>query len=64
MKTKVMEATTDDVPFAALGGGERALLPLVASRGASDVRTLAQEEEANIDAEDKEQQADEALVLG
>jgi hypothetical protein len=42
---------------------------LVASRGASDVRTLAQEEEeeeeeANIDAEDKEQQADEALVLG
>jgi hypothetical protein len=40
------------------------LLPLVASRGASDVRTLAQEEEANIDAEDKVQQADEALVLG
>jgi hypothetical protein len=39
-------------------------LLLVASRGASDVRTLAQEEEANIDAEDKEQQADEALVLG
>ena len=37
---------------------------LVASRGASDARTLAQEEEANIDAEDKEQQADEALVLG
>lgn len=41
------------------------MLPLVASRGASDVRTLAQEEEeANIDAEDKVQQADEALVLG
>ena len=40
------------------------MLPLVASRGASDVRTLAQEEEANIDAEDKEQRADEALVLG
>jgi hypothetical protein len=43
------------------------LLPLVASRGASDARTLAQEEEeeeANIDAEDKVQQADEALVLG
>ena len=49
------------------------MLPLVASRGASDVRTLAQEEEeeeeaaaaaADIDAEDKVQQADEALVLG
>ena len=42
------------------------MLPLVASRGASDVRTLAQEEEEeeNIDAEDKVQQADEALVLG
>ena len=44
------------------------MLPLVASRGASDVRTIAQEEEeeeeANIDAEDKVQQADEALVLG
>jgi hypothetical protein len=36
---------------------------LVASRGASDVRTLAQEEAA-MEAEDKEQQADEALVLG
>ncbi len=44
------------------------MLPLVASRGASDVRTLAQEEAAaaaaDIDAEDKVQQADEALVLG
>jgi hypothetical protein len=64
MKTKVMEATTDDVPFAALGGSKRALLPLVASRGASDVRTLAQEEAAAMEAEDKVQQADEALVLG
>jgi hypothetical protein len=62
MTRKAIETTKDDVFFAALGGSKRALL-LVASRGASDVRTLAQEE-ANIDAEDKEQQADEALVLG
>jgi hypothetical protein len=43
------------------------LLPLVASRGASDARTLAQEEEAtaaDIDAETILTQADEALVLG
>ena len=40
------------------------MLPLVASRGASVRTSLAQEEEANIDAEDKVQQADEALVLG
>ena len=73
MTRKAIETTKDDVFFAALGGGERALLPLVASRGASDVRSLAQEEEeeeeaaaaaAAIDAEDKAQQADEALVLG
>ena len=63
MTRKAIETTKDDVFFATLGGSKRALL-LVASRGASDVRTLAQEEEANIDAEDKVQQADEALVLG
>ncbi len=63
MTRKAIETTKDDVFFATLGGSKRALL-LVASRGASDVRTLAQEEEANIDAEDKEQRADEALVLG
>jgi hypothetical protein len=63
MTRKAIETTKDDVFFATLGGSKRALL-LVASRGASDVRTLAQEEAAAMEAEDKVQQADEALVLG
>jgi hypothetical protein len=69
MTRKAIEATKDDVPFAALGGSKRAPL-LVASPGASDVRTLAQEEEeeeaaaADIDAETIPTRADEALVLG
>ena len=56
-------------PFAALGGSKRALLPLVASRVASrvasDARTLAQEgEAADIDAQTILTQADEALAPG
>jgi hypothetical protein len=67
MTRKAIEATKDDVFFATLEGSKRALLLLVASRGASDARTLAQEEEAtaaDIDAETILTQADEALVLG
>jgi hypothetical protein len=46
------------------GGGERALMVLVATREARDLRTRAAQEEAVIEAEGILRQAEEALVMG
>jgi hypothetical protein len=60
----VIEATTDNGSFAALGGDEqRTLLLLLAIQDAKNVETGAQEDAA-IEAEAILTQADEALVLG
>jgi len=60
----VIEATTDNGSFAALGGGEqRTFLLLLVTQDARNIETGAQED-ADVDAEAILTQADEALVLG
>ena len=60
----VIEARTDNVPFAAPGGDERrAIFLLVGTENAKKIEIAAQEEAA-IGAEAILTQADEALVLG
>lgn len=60
----VIEATTDNGSFAALGGGERqTFLLLLATRDARNTAAGAQED-ADLDDAAILTQADEALVLG
>lgn len=60
MTINVLDAARD--PFAAPAGSERTLLLLLASQGARDIHTRAQEEAA-IDEEDFWTQAEEANAI-
>lgn len=62
MTNNLTEATMGNGSLATYGGGERALLLLLATQSATDIQTRAREEAA-IDAEDILTQAEEANAL-
>lgn len=64
MIANVIEATTRKSYFTGPGGDEWALLLFFATQDEMDFQTRLQKEDAAMDAEDAQTQAEEALVMG